>query len=220
MEQEQTETRNQNHKPKEGTLVGSVLGLCLMIGCVPAFAQSESNGTGLFLEPGVSYQVTTSNFDYGSGISNSSAATRGFGVLLRGGIHVYERFFVAADARYGMLNFNDNSNNINAEATAWDIAPTIGMQMADYGARLYAGYVLAGNLDPKSANNIDIRLDDANGWRVGAGLKLQHLSVNIEWQRLHYGSSKITRPAGATLTNADYNAEGLVASVTFPMEFN
>lgn len=131
-----------------------------------------------------------------------------------------DRFFVAADARYAMLRFTDNTNNIDVDATSWDIAPTVGLQMADWGARLYAGYVLAGNLDPKSVNNVDTKFEQATGWRFGAGLKAKHLSVNIEWQRLHYGEAEITRPAAATLKGVKYNAEGLIASVTFPIEFN
>lgn len=198
----------------------------LIVNGAPAFAEvdasgsSMSGGTGLFLEPGVTYQTTNSAVDYGAGFGNSSASTQGFGAVVRGGIHVMDRFFLAADARYAMLKYADNSNNIDVDATSWDIAPTVGIQMADWGARFYTGYVLAGNLDPKSVNNVDTRFDQATGWRFGAGLKAKYLSVNIEWQRLHYGEAEITRPAAATLTGVKYNAEGLIASVTFPIEFN
>jgi hypothetical protein len=195
----------------------------LLLSGAPAwafFSDSSSNGTGLFLEPGVSYQVTNANVDYGTGVGNSSASTRGFGVLARGGVHVLERFFVAADARYAMVKFNDNANDLNADATSWDIAPTVGVQMADWGARLYGAYVLAGHLDPKSVNGVDTKFDKPTGWRIGAGLKAKHLSVNIEWQRLHYGESELTRPAAPNLTGVRYDAEGLIASVTFPIEFN
>jgi hypothetical protein len=204
----------------------NIIGATLLAVALPAFAatddmgNSQSGGTGLFLEPGISYQNTSSNVDYGAGVGNSSANSRGFGVLVRGGIHVYERFFVAADARYAMLKFSDNSNNLNADATSWDVAPTVGMQMPDWGARFYVGYVLAGEMDPRSANSLDAKFEDPTGWRVGAGLKAKHLSVNIEWQRLHYGKGSLTRSPATTLDSLKYNAEGLIASITFPIEFN
>lgn len=184
-----------------------------------AHALGDSNGTGLFLEPGLSYQLTESNVDYPGGTSNSSATSRGYGVVLRGGVHAMERFFVAADARYAMLKFNDNANNYSTNATSWDIAPVVGVQMADYGVRLYGGYILAGNLDPKGANGADLKFEDGTGWRVGAGLKLQAISVNIEWQRIHYGDSTLDN-ASVTSKDIEYNADGLVASVTFPLEFD
>lgn len=202
-------------------LFATAVATTLSMSCTPALAQeSVIAGTGLFLEPGVSYQSTNSYVDYGTGVTSSTATTHGFGVLLRGGVHVYERFFIAADARYAMLKFTDNANNYDVGAKSWDVAPTLGVQMADWGARLYAGYVLAGNLDPESANGFDAKYDDATGWRFGAGLKAKNLSVNIEWQRLHYGDASLTRPAAAALSGVKYNGEGLIASVTFPIEFN
>lgn len=201
----------------------SALACCALLAGGPAVAQMESgmsNGTGLFLEPGVSYQSTSATVDYGGGAGNSSAVTRGFGLLVRGGVHVFERFFVAADGRYAFLKFTDNSNNLNADAASWDIAPTVGIQMADWGARLYVGYVLAGNLDPKSVNGVDVKFENPTGWRVGAGLKARYLSVNIEWQRLLYGDAELNQTGAAALTDVKYNTEGLLASVTFPIEFN
>ncbi len=201
-------------------LINLIVGICLTGFGASALAEGDSQGTGLYLEPGVTYQMTESNIDYSGGIANSLATARGFGVVARGGIHLYERFFVAADARYAMLNFNDNANNLSINATSWDIAPVVGVQMADYGVRLYGGYVLAGNLDPRSTRGFDSKFEDPTGWRLGAGLKLQQLSVNIEWQRIHYGKSVLERPAGAVPSNIDYNPDGIVASVTFPIEFN
>ncbi|NJM10356.1 MAG: hypothetical protein HC883_05740 [Bdellovibrionaceae bacterium] len=138
-----------------------VAGVLLLTSSMAAYAQDEGRGTdtirgtGLFLEPGVTYQVTESSVDYSVGsLGNSSATTRGFGVVLRGGVHVYERFFVAADGRYAMLNYRDNGNNISTDARSWDLAPVLGLQMADYGVRIYGGYVLAGNL-PSRLNSID-----------------------------------------------------------------
>jgi hypothetical protein len=192
----------------------------LSVSCV-ASAATDSNMTGLFLEPGVSYQTTTSNIDYSGKLANSSGSTRGFGALLRGGIHIYSQFFVAADARYAQLQFTDNANNISVRASSWDIAPTVGWQMPDNGPRLYAEYVLAGNLDPQSANGLDPYFDEAQGWRFGAGLKLQSVSVNIEWQQLRYGNAKVDRSGASPITGVDYNGDqGLIASVTFPFEFN
>lgn len=189
-----------------------------------AFADDDIRGSGAFLEPGISYQTLDSNVNYPAPLTNSSATLRGFGVLLRGGVHVWERVFVAADARYGMNRYNDNANNYSVDAQSWDLAPTIGVQMADWGVRLYAGYVLAGDLDPKSANGYDFRFENPNGWRVGAGLKLQHLSLNVEWQNINYGKTTVQSVGGfapnATTDDIEFRGEGLVVSLTFPIEFN
>ncbi len=198
-----------------------VVATAFALACSPvfAFAQDESGGTGLFIEPGVSYQVTNANVDFKGVTSNSSAATSGWGILARGGVHVYERVFVAADARYALLKYNDNANNYSVNATSWDIAPVIGLQMPDSGPRIYVGYVLAGELNPKESNGADVTFNDPTGWRVGAGLKVKSFSVNIEWQRLHYGEAKLNA-SGTTTSGLKYNGEGLVASVSFPFEFN
>jgi hypothetical protein len=48
-------------------------------------------------------------------------------------------------------------------------------------------------------------------------------SVNFEWQKLHYSSTRIESRGSipvATSTDAiKFNGEGLIASVTFPIEF-
>lgn len=177
--------------------------------------------TGLYLEPGVSYQESAANFDLPSGnAKGSQATTNGFGLVLKGGVHVMEQFFVAADARYNFLRYNDNTNGYNTNATAWDIAPVIGYQMPEIGVRLFAGYVLAGNLDPSSVNGSDFKLSEANGWRVGAGLKVQSVSVNIEWQQLRYQTTKWEGASSSATGDIRYNPQGLIASVTFPLEFN
>lgn len=191
-----------------------------LLTAVPSAYADETGGTGLFLEPGVTYQLTESAVDYGPGLGNSSAVNRGFGVVVRGGVHVYERFFVAADARYALLDYKDNANNFNTNATSWDIAPVVGLQMKDWGMRIFGGYILTGNLDPGSVRGIDLKYNEATGWRAGVGLKLHMVSVNVEWQRLHYGSADFTAPAAATTSGVKYNADGIVASVTMPFEFN
>jgi hypothetical protein len=193
-----------------------LVSLMLSAACV-AQAEGDSNGTGLFLDPGVSYGVASGNVDVpGAG---SLASTRGFGLVLRSGVHFYDRFFAAADARYAFLNFNDNASGVDVNATSWDIAPVIGCQWPEMGPRFYLEYVVAGNLDPASVNGKDLLFDQATGWRVGAGLKVQHLSVNIEWQRLHYGNNRLSS-GGTTTTSVTHSAEGLLASVTFPIDFD
>lgn len=191
----------------------------ISVTCGHALAEGDPNGTGLYLEPGITYQMTESNVNYSSGLGNSSAINRGFGVVTRGGIHLYERFFVAADARYALLKYKDNANNFSVSATSWDISPVVGMQMADYGVRVYGGYILAGNLDADGVHGFDPKFEEATGWRVGAGLKVQQVSVNIEWQKIHYGKAQVTSASGGQPTTIRYNPEGIVASVTFPIEF-
>ncbi|MBX3022476.1 MAG: outer membrane beta-barrel protein [Bdellovibrionales bacterium] len=201
------------------------LSCAALLGCGSlALADEGVEGSGIFLEPGVTYQMTESNINYPTPFTNSAAVTRGFGLVLRGGAHIYERFFIAADARYGFLQYKDNANNLTTDANSWDIAPVVGFQMKDYGLRLYGGYVLAGELDPKSANGFDYKFKEPNGWRLGAGLKLKQFSVNIEWQRLNYTRTTVESlgsiAAGTSTDAIKYDGDGVVASVTFPIEFN
>jgi len=196
----------------------------IMAGAIISLAGFQvAADTGLYLEPGVSYQELAGNIDYPAGNQKGSQATaNGFGIILKGGVHVYEQFFVAADARYGLLRFNDNSNEYRVNASSWDIAPVIGYQMPGIGMRIFAGYVLAGNLDPSSgSHDQDFKLTDPQGWRVGAGLKVQMVSVNIEWQQLRYQTTK-WEGQSSPLKQGDirYNPQGIIASVTFPLEFN
>ena len=158
--------------------------------------------------------------NYASGLINSNATTKGFGVMVRAGIHVYDRFFIAADGRYSMLKYNDNANHYTESASGWDLSPVIGIQMPDMGPRLFAGYIVTGSLDPKGTNGIDPMLDQASGFRVGAGLKMRQCSVNLEWQSLRYGKSELQLSNGAAPISFDYKSDGMVASVSFPIDFN
>lgn len=206
-------------------MVRGIFAFCVVALGAAASAESEEGieGSGLFVEPGLTYLLAESRVNYPSPYINSSATTRGFGVVLRGGIHVYQRLFVAADARYAMPVFHDNANNLMAGASAWDLAPIVGVQMAEYGLRLYGGYVLAGNLNLQRVNGLELRFEEPNGWRVGAGLKLKQFSVNIEWQNLHYSTTKVESQgllasnSGARFKN---DSDGIVTSVTFPIEFH
>ncbi len=191
----------------------------LALGCVTATAETNSNGTGLFLEPGVTYQMNEANTTQAN-VRGSNAVTKGFGVVMKAGIHVYDRFFVAADGRYSMLKYSDNANAYNESASSWDLSPVIGMQMPDIGGRLFAGYIVTGSMDPKGSNGVDPMLENANGFRVGAGLKVNNYSVNFEWQTLRYGKSSYAAVNGAGPTDFDYKSDGIVASVSFPIEFN
>lgn len=176
---------------------------------------------GLFVEPGVTYQKLESETDWPAPFSNSTGEVQGVGLMARLGLHASSVVFFAADARYAMPNFKDSSNNLDADAKEWDIGPSVGIQMPIVGLRVWGTYILASELDPKESNNFDLKFTDGQGWRIGAGFRVAIVSLNLEYQRIKYDKTTIQKigpyTPGGEPTNVDYDGEGFIASVSFPL---
>lgn len=184
-------------------------------------AQAQSKG-GLFVEPGLSYEVSDSSVSWPSPFSSSSGSANGFGLLGKAGIHINESVFVAIDGRYQQLKFKDSTNHYNADANAFNIGPVIGVQMPNLGLRVWGGYVLAGEMDPQASNGLDARFSEAHGFRVGTGFRIAALSLNLEYQDLDYGRSELEQ-LGPFSTNVQSESirlenKSYVLSLTFPLE--
>jgi len=136
------------------------------------------------------------------------------------GFHFNDMIFLAADGRYAQAKFKDSSNNLDSKATQYDIGPTVGIQMPIFGLRVWGTYIAASELDPKESNNIDLKFSSGKGYRVGGGIHLAFVSLNLEWQKLDYDKTTIERigpfTPGST-TNIKYQGEGWIASVSFPI---
>lgn len=191
-----------------------------LVGISPIWA--EAKAYGLFAEPGVTYEIGNSEITYPSPFSNSSGESNGFGLMGRFGMHFSETFFAAIDGRFKMVRFKDSTNNYNADATGYDIAPVIGVQIPDIGLRVWGSYVLLGMLDPKESNSVDLKFEEATGLRVGAGFRLMSVSINLEYQDLSYGKTALEQ-LGPFASVGDSNSielqnESYTLSVSFPLE--
>lgn len=152
---------------------------------------------------------------------DTSGSSTGYGVGLRIGGHVSEIVNIGLDARYSKTTLEDSFYS-KADSNAYDIAPTIGVQTPYFGVRLLAGYVVAGESDPNSGvQGLDLKFKEANGWRVGAGVFIAAVALNLEYQDLTYNSTEIQSfgsRAINTASSVDANNRGYTLSLSFPVE--
>lgn len=190
--------------------------------CSTVIAQAQNKDAGLFVEPGITYELGKTEVNFPSPLSNSKGDVKGFGLSAKLGFHINEVLFVAADARYSMPTFSDNSTGYNEQATAYNLAPVVGIQMADLGLRVWGSYVVTGQLDPKSSSAFDVKFSNATGYRIGAGFRLEAISFNLEYQDLSYGTTVLQNIGGLTAgTNFDsvtLKDRAWIASVSFPIQ--
>jgi hypothetical protein len=190
-----------------------------------SFAQESGGGTkpfGIFVEPAVTYQLGKTSVDYPSPFSNSTGDNNGPGIAARLGIHLSEVVFVGVDARYAMTKFTDSAANSSSNATSYQYGPVAGIQMPNFGLRLWAAYVLGGELNPEESSNFDVKFLEAKGPRIGAGLRLMSVSLNLEYQDLTYGKTNLEK-IGPFTGSTDFESVKLsekawIASVSFPIQ--
>src|SRR5690349_20011520 len=113
-----------------------------------AAASAQAAG-GLFVEPAITYESSSSSIDYPSPLSNSSGSVNGAGFGARIGGHIAETVFLAADIRYSKPQFKDSTNNLASAATSLNYGAVLGVQMPIVGLRVWGGYVFGGELNPE-----------------------------------------------------------------------
>jgi hypothetical protein len=166
--------------------------------------------------------LTELSVNYPSPLSNSTGTTTGFGLGARLGIHLKEVFFLGLDFRYSMPQFKDSSVTYNAKAIATNWGPVIGMQMPAVGLRVWGSYILGGEMNPEGSEGYDVKVLDASGYRVGTGFRIAAVSLNLEYQHLKYGQSKLEAvgpfTVGTNFKNVSLENRTWLASVSFPLE--
>jgi len=197
----------------------SVVGLLLAGISTPALADDH---VGLFFEPGVTYENLQGSVNYPSPWTSSTGKLEGFGLVAKLGLHVNDILFVALDGRYSRPNYTDNNNNYKATASSDNFGPVVGIQMPYAGLRLWGEYVAVGEVDPGSNNNTQVKFSDGKGYRVGAGIHLFAVSLNLEYQNVKYDHANLEQLGpfnpGTNFNNVDSQSNGWIASVTFPIE--
>jgi hypothetical protein len=192
-------------------LIGSVVSMSL-----PALAADG----GLFVEPALTYESSSSSIDYGAPLNNSSGSVNGAGLGLRLGGHIMDIMFIGADVRYSRPQFKDSSNNYDATATSINYGVVVGAQMPVLGLRVWGGYVLGGELNPEASGGTDVKFADPKGYRIGAGIHVLMVSVNLEYQELKYDKTTIEQLGGVNTNTSISNKlqnNSYVVSVSFPM---
>ena len=179
---------------------------------------------GLFLEPMIfaaqeEQTVKTSQLPLVTG--DSETDTRSYGVGLRFGGHISEVFLLGLDGRYARLN-SDDSFYSREDSNVYNIAPVVGLQTPLWGIRILAGYVVAGENDPgEGAQGVDVKFKEATGWRLGAGVHVGAVGINLEYSDLSYNKTEV-ESLGQFAANQDVDldmeSKGYALSVSFPIE--
>jgi hypothetical protein len=174
---------------------------------------------GLFIEPGVTYEQGDGDLDLPSPFTDSDADVNGFGLMGRFGFHISEAFFVAADGRYSKPQVKND--DYKADAEAYNYGVTAGLQMpTTLGIRVWGTWVAGGQMDPDKDENLDLKYQDANGYRIGAGVKLSIVSLNLEYQSLTYKDAELQEigpfAVGQNLNSTEAKNDSWILSVSFP----
>ncbi len=215
--------------------------LTVLIGHQFVFAQTPEEGSitqknqesfndglsmsGFYFEPMLTISQEDSSIETSqlSLISqNTSGRANGYGLGVKLGTHISQIMLLGVDTRYSRMTTDDSFYN-NAHSDIYNFGPTFGVQTPYFGIRLLVSYVLLGENNPDSiAQGLDLKFKDAKGWRVGAGVYLASVSINLEYQDLTYGSTEIESigllPMNS-LTTVEANNKGYAMSLSFPMEF-
>lgn len=177
---------------------------------------------GMLLEPMLltSQEDTTIKTSQLPVINNdTSGESTGYGVGLRLGAHASEVFLIGLDARYAKTEFKDSFYD-RADGDTYNVAPFVGIQTPYMGIRLLAGYVVAGENNPEAGvQGLNLKFKEATGWRVGGGIYIAAVSLNVEYQDLTYNSTEVENPGVFSGTSSvDANNRGYTVSLSFPVE--
>lgn len=167
---------------------------------------------GFFIEPLVTIETTKTDAPFGA-----SGEARGLGIGARLGFHVSDAIFVGVDGRFSRLKYVEENSTFNydGQANAYNIAPVVGVQMPDIGLRVWAGYIVAGEMNPESGS-VDLKMGDGTGYRIGAGFRVKSVSLNLEYQKLNYGNADVN-DGGLVSESFELDNDTWIASVSFPL---
>lgn len=185
-----------------------------------SFAAVAENKGGLFIEPMLTYESGTGKVDFPSPAGSSESDIDGFGLGARLGFHVHEAVFLGIDGRYSMPQYSNDDTDIKTDATAYNWGPVVGIQMpTTLGLRIWASYIAGAQIDPEKDQGIDLKFKDGSGYRVGAGIKLASVSLNLELQQIDYDKTELQDAGFFSGSTNDVTSDNrsLILSVSFPI---
>lgn len=182
--------------------------------------------TGLFIEPGITYEMGKGDINWPSPLSDSTTETTGLGLSARLGFHIYESVFIGVDGRYAQPRFKNSAGDNTVDATSYNYGPVVGMQMPVVGLRVWGSYIFDGELDPKAYNaggsQLDGKFGDGAGYRIGAGFRVAAISVNLEYQALKYDNLSVQQAGpfspGTAFNSVSLEEESWILGLSFPLE--
>jgi hypothetical protein len=179
---------------------------------------------GLMIEPmlSVSREDTTIQSSQLPVVADDTSGTiEGFGAGLRLGIHASEVIFLGVDGRYNRIRFTDSFYEAS-EGDMFNVGPGVVVRMPVAGLRAWGTYVMAGQFDPGAGvQGLDVKFTDAEGYRLGLGLRFAAVSVNVEYQNLGFDSTEIESFGSLGVSgaaNVDFENQGYSLSLSFPVE--
>jgi hypothetical protein len=175
---------------------------------------------GFYIEPGI--VGTREDADIKSSLvgSDRSGNANSVSVDLKLGGHINDMFFAGADGRYGRSRF-ENTSYQDTDATSWNWGPTVGLNTPYFGGRVWASYIVDGNYNPdQGANGVDLNFKDPYGWRVGGGIRLSNVSLNLEYEDLTYRTTDFESVGtlAANTAGTDFAQRGYSLSLSFPID--
>lgn len=185
---------------------------------------SSSSGGGLMVEPILSMTNESSTLKTSQlpVINDDTSGTlRGYGLGARLGVHAGDIVFVGVDGRFARLDMSDSSYE-KAQGDAFNYGPTVGVQTPFFGIRVMGTYILGGEFDPgPGSQGVDLKFENLRGYRVGAGVHVAAVAVNLEYQNSRFEDSNIQSfgaLGGQADTSVDFENEGYTLSLSFPVE--
>lgn len=196
--------------------------LLLFVSVFMTKAALAENKGGIFVEPILSYERGEGDIDFPAPFNSSDTDVDGFGVGARLGFHIFESVLIGADGRYSMPRFKDSALDQDVDAKAYNYGPVVGIQMpTELGIRVWGGYIMDGELDPEKDRNVDEKFTQAKGYRVGAGIKLSIVSLNLEYQDLTYEKTELQEVGvfnpGYSRGDVELKNQSWILSVSFPI---
>ena len=195
--------------------------LTLALCALTSFSALAAEKTGgVFIEPMLTYESGSSDVNFPSPAGSSESEFDALGVGARLGFHVHEAVFLGIDGRYSAVEYENDDTDIDTDGESYNLGPVIGFQMpTTLGLRLWASYIMAGEMDLEKDNGIDATFEDASGYRLGAGIKLAMVSLNLEYQHIEYDKTTL-KDAGffsGSTNNVDADNKSYILSVSFPI---
>jgi hypothetical protein len=185
----------------------------------PSVHAQEIKTGGMFIEPLLTYQTGDVTVNWPSPLNESKEDLKGFGLGLRFGVHVYESLFLGVDGRYAKPNYDSSALNADGSSDAYDAGLMLGVQTPLYGIRVWGTYILTGTLNPEEINNVDVKFTDLKGYRIGAGIYVKSVSINLEYQDATYDKTTIEKagPLSGNLDGIDGHNKSYIVSLSFPV---
>ncbi len=181
-------------------------------------SSSGSNG-GLFLEPSIYVESGTGQFTSSTGIINFDGKLEGYGVGVKGGVHFADIWFGGLDIMYSMPKFTESNGRFSSNTKNILVGVVTGVQMPIVGLRVWGGFIPYGTLDQDKDRGLQMKFSNPSLFKLGAGMHVSMLSINLEYMWGKYGKSEITNDGSnfATFADAEAKQNVFMLGVSFPL---